>query len=59
MIDFQAKLNHPADMFESVKKNIVVIPFRQGFIFNRFQAPERGATIATVDHADIRGLVTA
>ena len=48
-----------ADMFESVNKKIEVHPLSTGFQFSIFQAPERGATIATVDHADIRGLVTA
>ena len=50
-----------ADMFESVKKKILVHTLFQGSccvtIFP--DASKRQGALATVDHADIRGLVTA
>ena len=49
-----------ADMFESVKKKIRVHPLFQGrpALYCPDASKRRGA-LATVDHADIRGLVTA
>ena len=50
-----------ADMFESVKKKILIHPLFQGSSCGAIfpDASKRQGALATVDHADIRGLVTA
>jgi hypothetical protein len=49
-----------ADMFEMVNKAILIHPLFQGYVdsYSRL-LKEAGPFLATVDHVDIRGLVTA
>ncbi len=47
-------------MFEIVNKAILIHPMFQGYVdFYSRLLKEAGPFVATVDHADIRGLVTA
>ena len=55
-----AGLRIAADMFESVNKELLVHPFLQGRYLKLLpDSLKRRDFLATDDHADIRGLVTA